>query len=419
MQGSNDSLPVTIRPEAVELRLCARMHSSVVKRARLGAWLFAWALFGYPIIGVVSALLQIEDNTLSVAFRIAIATMSIWAMATPGAMHIDRLRALIICCWVAFGCRLSLDAIDGVERATYALQFFVIGSVLPVLGLWKLDAFDADRFARASFAVSCIGCIAVLLGSFANLFGDADLFSATGRLSLRTVNPVSLGFLAASGVACGIAILPRTSSSQCWIFTVVLLLLLLLTLLLAGSKGPALGLVAVLLLFAWRHRSVMKLGLLLVGIVPLLLLFEKKPLVERFFASPDDESTADRIILLRDGLSQIMDSPWIGSSFVETESGAYAHNLLLEAPMAMGIPLAIGLFCALTIVAHRAIRGLSGSQPIFELLYLQGLLGLLVSGSMYGATMTWASLIAVLSCNHRSVGPVPGVRLTADVQPRR
>lgn len=374
------------------------MQSSATKRARLGAWLFAWALFGYPIIGVVSALLQQEENTLSVAFRLAIAAASIWAMASPGAIRIDRLRLSILVLWTAFGCRLFFDAIDGVEKAPHALQFFIISSILPTLGLWKLDAFDARRYARASFIISSIGCIAALLGAFAHLFGDADLSSATGRLSLRSLNPVTLGFLAASGIISGIVIWPHTPPKQRWILKAVLLLLLW-TLLLAGSKGPALGLVALLLLFAWRRRSVVNLVLLLLGIASILLLSERQPLIERLFASQEDQSTADRITLLADSLSQIKGSPWFGSSFVETESGAYAHSLLLEAPMALGIPLAMALFSALAIVAHRAIRGLSGSQPIFELLYLQGLLGLMVSGSMYGATMTWASLVAVLSCN--------------------
>lgn len=374
------------------------MQSSESKRARLGAWLFAWALFGYPIIGVVSALLQQEGNTLSVAFRLAIAAASLWAMASPGAIRMDRLRLSILIFWTAFGCRLVFDAINGVEEAPYALQFFIFSSMLPTLGLWKLDAFDAKRYARASFIVSSIGCIAALLGAFAQMFGDADLSSAVGRLSLKSLNPVTLGFLAASGLISGIVIWPHTPPKQRWILRVVLLLLLW-TLLLTGSKGPALGLVALLLLFAWRQRSALNFGLSLLGIASILLLFERQPLIERLFASQEDQSTADRMNLLADSLSQIMDSPWIGSSFVETESGSYAHCLLLEAPMALGIPLAMALFSALTIVAHRSIRGLSGSQPIFELLYLQGLLGLMASGSMYGATMTWASLVAVLYCN--------------------
>jgi hypothetical protein len=371
-------------------------------RTRVGAWLFALSLFGYPIIGSFVAVLQIDSQQVTVPFRLAIGAVCVLILTTRGRIALDVPRILLLVCGMAYAGRLICDAIGEVSGALYALQFFIIGSVLPALAQWKIGSFDAKLYARTTFIVTSAGCSSMLVGRYAGLFGGFDLFETTGRLATQTVNAVTVGHLAVSGMLSGIVLWPNSYGVHRWILAPVMALLLA-TLLLSGSKGPALVLGLLLLARAiWggvTGRSVFALTCL---ISLAALCFDQIPLIDRVRNVSGDLSTSWRVDLIHDSLLQIIDRPWIGSAFVEMSSGLYAHTILLDAPMAIGLPLASVLLFIVLFAVRWALRMLSGPDSVFGLLYLQAVLGAVFSGALYGAALFWTTITIVLALGARA-----------------
>ncbi|TDU24135.1 hypothetical protein DFR24_4398 [Panacagrimonas perspica] len=313
--------------------------------------------------------------------------------------------------WACYLLRLSHDYfVDGIEGADYSMQYFIAGSVLPALALWKSDTFDQSRYAWAGFMTCSLGCAMSLVGDWLGAFGYSELTSTTGRLSTESLNPISLGHLAASGILCG-AVLCEASTRRLRALLVFVMAGLLLVLLQTGSKGPAVALIFALAIWAVRRGHLIKILLVSVPIALLLSTFNELPLLSRISGAEEDLSTLERVVLLNDSLQQIVASPWVGSSSVELKSGHYPHNVFVEAAMALGIPLA-SMF--VLIVSRGAMVGwhLIGTRSnLLGMLFVQSLIISVTSGSLYGSTLLWLCLILMFGMrtslstkNDRSLG---------------
>ena len=366
-------------------------------RASYAALLFSLALFGYPIIGNLKSLLDIESQLPSVLFRLFIALLSLFMFATMGRMRLDRWRLMILLIWCAIVLRLSFDIlVVGIDSAVYALQFFMVGSVLPVLALWKLDAYDQKRFALVGFILASVGCLTSLFANYLGAFGESDLTELTGRLSSVSLNAVSLGNLGVSGFLCGLVLLRQAGIGARILITVVIACLLFVSVQ-TGSKGPILSLAIALLIWAIQRRLSGRLMAVVFAAICLFAMYGNNPLFERLIAMNYDPSTLERIVLIQDSLQQIYSSPWIGSASVELITGYYPHNILLEAMMSFGLPLT-AVFIAILV------RGLVVSCGLFHtnydliaLLYIQALVTSQLSSALFADSMLWVCLILILN----------------------
>ena len=384
------------------------MNELAIKRGRgpnwygqAGALLFALALFGYPIVGTLNSLLGIEDRVLSVAFRILVAVLSLFIVAAVGRLHMRRWHILVLLIWFALVLRLSFDTlvahIDGVD---YALQLFIVGSILPVLALWKLDSYDQLRFALAGFTAACIGSLSSLLANYLGAFGEADLTEATGRLSSVSLNAVSLGHLALSGILCGL-VLMRQGSLFKRVLIATAMVGMFLVMLKTGSKGPVLGLAIALLLWSARRGHGRRLTALAIPAIAVFALYGDSPILERIVTVYDDPSTTDRLALIHDSLQQIVASPWFGSASVELTTGYYPHNILLEGAMSFGIPLAAVLVAVLAHGLMISWRLLNTDCDLVALLFIQALVISQLSGALFADSLMWFCLITVICLESR------------------
>jgi hypothetical protein len=356
------------------------------------AWLFSVALFGYPLVGNSTSLLQIESRTLSIPFRIAVALFSVWVFLVARRWQTDWWRRVMLVIWFLYVVRLLHDwGIANLDGADYALQFFVATSVLPALALMKARAYQQRRFALIGFITASAGTIISLLATNYGSADVQDLTAASGRLSLTALNAVSLGNLATSAILCGF-VLWHGASLRWKIFLAAMFVPLLASLAMTGSKGPAIGLVLCMGLWALRNGRTWRFALLSIPVLTLALLWEGNPLAARLSGLEEDESTVDRLVMISDSLDQIAGSPVTGSAFVELNSGFYPHNVFIEAALAMGIPVAL-LFAALMLFgAWRAWKTLNTRESLLGLLYIQALFAASTSGAIFGATMLWVIL---------------------------
>lgn len=355
------------------------------------------AMFGYPLVGNLVSLLGIDSRVLSIPFRVLVIVMSLWLLVSCRHMRLTNSRIALLLIWLAYTIRIAYDmTVAGIEGADYALQFFLAGCVLPALAVFTADEFQQDRFAKFAFSLTVAGCAATVLGSLLGRFGEVDLTATTGRLSTVALNPISLGHLAVSCIIAGLVIWKRTRGAN-RVAVFLGMVLALCCLVMTGSKGPALALIVCLAIWAVSKGAIWKLMLFGLPTLLLVVFAPVSPLAERFAGLGDDESTLDRLVILRDSVGQIADSPLFGSAFVELNSGLYPHNLFLDGALAFGIPLTIVFAVLVGIGAIRSLRCLRTGNELLGLLFLQSLIGGMLSGAMFAATSFWCLLGLLLS----------------------
>jgi hypothetical protein len=360
--------------------------------------MFALALFGYPLVAGVGSLLRVDSAWMSVPFRLLLAVSALVLLLPAPVPRLSLARATTLLIWVAYAARLAHDAaFAALPDAIYALQFFVASAVLPALALACGSQWQQPVFARNSLIVAMSACVLALVGSAADGSSDADLTEATRRLTLVALDPISLGHLSTSAIFCCAVLWRHSAGPKRWLL-IAATTLALATLVATGSKGPALALGLVML--AWsirRTRSRWPLLALALPAAVLLLLSGDNPLAARVAASSEDLSTLDRLVLIENSLRQIEASPWWGSAFVELESGYYPHNIVLEAGMALGLPLTLVLLGLLWHTCRLAWRALASfDEDLLGLLFLQGLIEVTLSGAIFGATLLWISMALLL-----------------------
>jgi hypothetical protein len=358
----------------------------------LNALLFGVALFGYPLVGNLISLLQIDSRIMSVPFRVGVGLFGIWIMLNSGRLKIDRTRMLMILIWILYGVRLLNDWFRaGIDGADYAFQFFIACSVIPAAAAMKSGVFDSRRFAVSGFLIAGGGSIMSLL---ATILGGSDVqyvTDASGRLSLAALDPVSLGNLSVSAILCG-AVLWRKVDLTGKVLLLGSFLVLLWCLILTGSKGPAIALVFCLGFWAIRRGFAMRLAVLVVPLMLWIALSSENPLAARISASEDDQSTADRFLILSDSLNQIALAPWTGSAFVELNSGYYPHNIFIEAGLALGVPMALVFIGLVLVSAWRSWKALGTNYDLLGLLFIQSVFAGIISGAIFGATLMWVTM---------------------------
>ncbi len=371
----------------------------------LPAIVLAVAMFGYPLVGNLVSLLEIDSRVLSIPFRVLVIVLSLWLLVSCRRMHLTRTRIALLLIWLAYTIRLAHDMmVARIEGADYALQFFLAGCVLPAMAVFTADEFQQERFARVAFALTVAGCAATLLGSLLGRFGEADLTTTTGRLSTVALNPVSLGHLAVSCVIVGLVIWTRArGASRVAVSSGVVLALSCLVM--TGSKGPALALIICLAIWAASKGAIWKLILFGLPTLMFVVFAPVSPLAARFAGLGEDVSTLDRLVILRDSINQAAESPLFGSAFVELNSGLYPHNLFLDAVLAFGIPLAIVFAVLVGIATVRSLRCLQTGTELLGLLFIQSLIGGMLSGAMFAATSFWCLLALLLGPGLRKKWP--------------
>jgi len=359
--------------------------------ANRSALLFAVALFGYPITGSVISLLQVDSRLLSIPFRLLVGCLSIWVIVSARHLKINRVRQVMIFIWLLYVLRLLYDwLVPHLQGADYALQYFIVSSILPASALMKAQVYGERRFAAMSFVIASAGA---LMGLLVALYGSGDDtgVDASGRLSLAALNPVSLGNEATSALLCGLVLWPGAKMRHRMVLSCVFALLLW-CLVLTGSKGPMLQLLVCGGLWALRRGYAWRLSILALPLLVWLTLSTANPLATRLAESPDDPSTVDRIVMLTDSMQQIAGSPLIGSAFVELNSGYYPHNVFIESALALGVPMAFVFSGLMFVGAQRSWKSLKDDRDLLGLLFLQGLLQAATAGALFGAIQVWVIL---------------------------
>jgi O-antigen ligase len=248
------------------------------------------------------------------------------------------------------------------------------------------------------------GSIAIVLALYlGHTTIGLEFWIATKRLILPhyVVNSITLGHIGVSVLIAAYCRLSYDPGRIERVFLIVLGLSAFWLLFVSASKGPILALLIVYSIVFFLSDNKKLLLMPIVFAIPLAFFYSNSVLIERMSNLSKSISVTARIEYMESALGQIMEAPFLGTSFLISDIGVYPHNVILEAAMAIGIPAACLLVYLIAVALSRIRFYKLKAEPFFYLIYVQYLVGGLVSSAIYGSTALWVSLALLLS-DHRS-----------------
>jgi O-antigen ligase len=256
-----------------------------------------------------------------------------------------------------------------------------------------------------------LAMIAIGVGSYYSL----RTYNAGSRLSTDVLNPITIGeagallFILATSITTDQAHLLKRLAWRGFQYLIAALGLVVCVL--SASKGPIVGVAAIIVLLTVfrspqatnmeRARGLFVLTMV-AGLVAAGAAFLSGhgllALYERFSEIGADQSTAMRLVAWRGALGQFDASPLLGDAFVENYTRFYPHNDILEAMMTTGI---VGLVLLMVLL----LAGLDGVYNLtrdlrtrwIAFVFVQQLISGLVSGSLYFSQRFWLILFCVVA----------------------
>jgi O-antigen ligase len=305
----------------------------------LGNLVLALAIVGYPLAAGVSTFLNLEDNTLSIGFRVTHSGLCLllllWTLAR-GTFRLDLVIAVFL---ALYATRLLIDLNYSMwpDIADDAL-FFAVTVLIPTLAIaGGRDWFDERMCLRFILVVG--GMAGLFVVDALVTMGIAAPGADTSRAMLSTLNPISIGYLGLFVAASAVMLIARHGSSRLLVPCILAAIMGGFLLVVSGSRGPLVALLAGLIITGNADRHV-KSAYLVGGIVVVGLI--------TYFGVPDvilnrlqnvgtDVSSAMRIYAIQLSIDAALDHPAFGYAYIEPVTGLYPHNLLIESALALGL----------------------------------------------------------------------------------
>ena len=259
--------------------------------------------------------------------------------------------------WVALTIRVFYDIC--IRKNVYLedtshLWLFILGINFPAMFsvMISYKSIDTDKALKWIY----IGTIVTLVLS---LFNNPTLLLEASEITERVnanvgLQTISFGHLGTMGIILSLYILSQHKMNL--IKKVILIAVILLSffiMLRAGSRSPILALIVVLLfwLFSYGKNIILGLSVSIILVILLSVFIEPilqfmgniSPVIEnRLRASIFEGDSSGRDALYIEAVDLFLDNPFLGSQFAffgnEYNLGfGYAHNIILEALMALGI----------------------------------------------------------------------------------
>lgn len=385
------------------------------------ALLLGMIVAGYPLVSTLPGFLNVESRIISVPFRAFVLLLSIalilFRVICKRHVYLGVLWFPLLVFWSFYVIRILLDTVlFPVPLRLNISEYYLLSigvSFIPMVAL--MAWFDNDTQRRSFNLLVATAAMASVLSLY-SVYRDyisGNLFSlGVGRMSIETLNPISMGNLGVSLVIlCIFFFVSKRSSSLINSLLFVFMLVLGVFIALAGaSRGPVLALLIVLLYYFF-HSLKKKISLKLLFFIPVFffLLYMVANIIEsrigfspiaRFqhFINANEGVPSVRMELYKDAWSQFIQNPVFGSALEELNSGFYPHNLIIESFMSTGLVGGIA-FCAILILGLWSAVTVMRLRPSYgwvSLLFFQYVIGAQFSGSLYGSGTMWALLGAVI-----------------------
>jgi len=358
----------------------------------LSAVILGLLTVGYPVTGAVTTILNIDDSTLSIAFRILLVFCCFVMVLTRLFRGGFSLHLSLVLFLVWYLGRLLYDRFYGGVAARdidRPLLFFLSTVMAPAIALSIAPrAYDDDRAAKVVLGLGTVACLLIVYIRITGGFvGQIDYASAEGRLALAALNPITISETGLFTAIAAYALLRRPVDVFFGHWALAAIPLGLSVLVIGGSRGPLVSLLTCLLLVAFVARQLWLVFVLGIATVAVFLTFQvdSSAFLGRIANVGNDLSSLERISIQQSSLSLALRHPVFGFAYVDPVTNSYPHNLLIESFLALGVG---GLALMTWLEARLAFfnfeflrRGLS----LLPLIATEALVNAWLSGGLWGS----------------------------------
>lgn len=386
------------------------------------ALVLALGITGYPVLASILSLLGISDSNFpSIVFRLGIVTVAISALVLNRKnLHIYHplFVAAVAVFWVGYFFRIIYDSYIVENLSDLYDPFIVIVTAITFVLIPMLPSFLGLNEKNRAIAYKMVFGLTVI-GAALMLVDSRELLLDLGerkqvRYSLEKLNPISVGYvggilliLSAINLYSGLKSL-NLPKVAIYAFGAAVGLFILLV---SGSRGPAAA-TFVALVFYWLVP--IRFPKLLLGLGLVAILGVTVANIQGYVQKQFDVDVSTRFVEAQEGESesvdyreasfagawqQFKDNPLFGDALFEKTTGAYPHNLILEAFMATGIIGGTVYVLAILIMLLAAVRLLSRENG-YEWLALLGIFFVVASqfsGNHWGFGPHWQTMILVVA----------------------
>lgn len=401
---------------------------------------------GYPLVAAFGELTGLPSSTLALAMRAVNFSLALLLILIGFAVRRERSAGVILMgltlFWLAYIIRMYVDTLYDPQflgQDAYIYWFWGVGGCLiPMTGLALRSnrPQQADGYFRWLYLAAFFTCFMMMFIGGAETVNDAGVVVNVGRMALESLNPISLGHLAAMLLIMSAwALMFHSRWSRGWgrALPIAGIPISAYVLIAANSRGPLVAVFICLLFllffvnFRYKFTVLILLAVGVVTVVPLATFLEESQNINAFsrlFDQTLDQQAEQsmRLTLFQSAFDLFLASPWFGAALEDPSTRVYPHNVVVEAFMALGLFFG-ALFVALIVALSFRAVFLFRKFPQFgwpSLLFIQYLIGAQFSGSLYASTYLWCAIGLITSF---IVGPsekVPtGVRGRAAYTPRR
>lgn len=326
-------------------------------------------LYGYELVSFFPSLLNMESSRpVSVGYRVFVFLLASWVIL-KNKIRLTNKHLLIYTFWFLYLLRLFYDS---------ALTSKIIQS--PIVDYWAFSAgiiacslacttnFSQNTIISARKWVVIILYIVNLWGLYNNItqpqiVPDDVLVRADANAALNTVS-----FGRAAAVMFFICFTIFLEKNTAWqkVLLGIGMGISLFNLFMAGSRGPLLQLVIVIIVFLLSSRKLIKPKYILLFVIMVVILMTLFPqylniselVFERFKETGFSSNDSDRFRaeLFKSAWNQFLDHPVFGDSIETVFEGTYPHNLLLESLMSIGFVGGIMIIIIIIIAFINAVR---------------------------------------------------------------
>jgi O-antigen ligase len=394
------------------------------------SWFLALAValtcFSYPLTTIVLKMAGTNVSFFNLIIKAVTATLFVLVfLARRNSFMVSpSISAPLLIFLVIYACRLIydimyLDVRQGWSSPFYTMSYFFLLTFVPVFVMaLAIKKEDIVRIATTSFWTLALACLTV--AAYILIGGEIDSSTVfSGRVQIdgdiegtALLGPIHIGLVGASlaGLCLGKMAFVQNQSIQARLLNLAFVVLGIVNLLVAGSRGPLLGLVVALVFlmtaYALPRMGTSKLSAItgtMLFIGPLALIYfisiadlDSIYLFERVSVFLEERASGakeERDFIYQAAWLDFLDHPIFGRSMVVSTTGFGAHNLPLEVLMSTGV-VGGSFFAVATVVLlatfSRILRGAAGPEAACMLLAAAPIFVLsLTSGSIAEGPSLW------------------------------
>lgn len=367
-------------------------------------WLVGLSISGYPVVAVVITLLGVGSTVLSYPFRAVVVLLAGLCVAEViRRQQPFRFELGLLLFWWLYSLRFAFDLQNpAYENTLRDLIFFVSTVLVPsVASMLMAQRYDQTRLARMLFYLGAVTSVGSLFLFLTGRVSQELIVGQGGRAQLDVLNAITLAHVGVTGLIAALVLWSQHRSVLGGrIGLLIGSVVTFVAVFMSGSRGPLLALaaaVAAFLVVRGRWGQILAAAVVMGALLPGVIASHGLTVLNRLTDIYLDTSAQERLVYQQAAIDQALASPFFGNAYVEVLSDHYPHNLIIESAMALGLGgLALFVFlCGKGIVT--AAQKLRTGETLLPLLFIQYLVAVQFSSSLWGAASFWITLSLILT----------------------